>query len=124
MLKLVEDLQDSGHIIYTDSFHTPPNVMKEMQSQGMGHCGTVGSGRKNMPPELNSKTLKLRKGDEPVFMKSITTNIVACAWQDVKFVTFLSSIHSDNTVDKRMKSGDHEGGYRQVEKPLIAVQRV
>ena len=124
MLKLVEDLQDSGHIIYTDSFYTSPNVVKEMQSQGMGHCGTVRSGRKNMPPELNSKTLKLRKGDEPVFMKSITTNIVAYAWQDVKFVTFLSSVHSDNTVDKRMKSGDHEGGYRQVEKPLIAVQRV
>ena len=38
VLKLVEDLHDTGHIIYTDSFYTSPNVVKEMQSQGMGDC--------------------------------------------------------------------------------------
>lgn len=47
-------------------------------------------------------------------------NLVACAWQDTKRVTFLSTVENNLTVDKAVRSKNGEGGYREVEKPVIA----
>ncbi|KAL8561280.1 hypothetical protein ACOMHN_047135 [Nucella lapillus] len=105
VLLLADGLQNSGHIIYTDSYYTSPNLVRELQRQAVGHCGIVRAGRKNMPPALLPANSRLRNGDDPKFMKSQTSNIMACGWHDTKYVAFLSSIHSDNTIDKRMKSG-------------------
>ena len=120
MLHLTADLKEFGHIIYTDSFYTSPNLVQELKVQGIGHCGTVRQGRKNMPADLHTSRISLQRGDNPVFMKSMSTDIVACGWHDTKYVTFLSSVHSDNTMEKRMKSGRHEGGHRVIEKPVLA----
>ena len=44
-------------------------------------------------------------------------NIVMAAWHDTKRVTALSTIHTDNTSGKMIKSKD--GGAKEVEKPVL-----
>ena len=71
-----------------------------------------------MPAALKKENLVLQRGDEPKFMKSGI--LVACAWQDVKRVTFLTTVNSDNTIDKDIRSRTSPDGVRTVEKPVIA----
>ena len=71
-----------------------------------------------MSKELLPSSLSLKKGESPVFMRS--GNFVACAWQDTKCVTFLSTIDHYFTVDKPVRSMNGEAGYSEVEKPVIA----
>ena len=47
-------------------------------------------------------------------------NLVACAWQDIKRVHFLSNVDTNLAIDKAVTSRSGEGGYRTVEKPVIA----
>ena len=47
-------------------------------------------------------------------------NLVTCAWHDTKRVHFLSTLDTNNTVDKRRRSRGAEGGHRVVEKPVMA----
>lgn len=46
--------------------------------------------------------------------------MVSCAWHDTKRVHFLSTIDTNNTVNKRIRQRGTDGGYRVVEKPVIA----
>ena len=73
-----------------------------------------------MPKELLQQNIKLKKGDDPVFMRS--GNMVACAWHDTKRLPMLSTIDTNLTVDKEIRSKDHASGHRTVEKP-VAVAR-
>ena len=84
----------------------------------IGACGTVKAGRKNMPLELHPARYALTKGDDPVFMRS--GDLLTCAWHDTKRVQFLSTIDSNNTVDKRIRQRGADGGHREVEKPVMA----
>ena len=70
-----------------------------------------------MPLDLHPYKLPLAKGDDPAFMRS--DNLVTCAWYDTKRVNFLSSIDTNNTMDKRMSFRGAEGGHRIVEKPVM-----
>lgn len=116
-LKLLSGFTNKGHHIYTDNFYTSPNLFSKLATEGTGACGTVKAGRKNMPPDIHPRFLALDRGDDPKFMRK--GNLVACAWQDTKRVHFLSTIHTNNTIDKRIRSRGGEGGYRTVEKPVI-----
>ena len=64
-----------------------------------------------MPRELLPSRLPLQKGDLPVFVQS--DNLVACAWQDIKHVNFLSTVNTNLTVDKAIRS---RGGGRWTSK--------
>src|SRR5206468_3056632 len=63
-------------------------------------------------------TLRLRKGDDPVFAR--TGDLVACAWHDTKRVHFISTFHTNLTIDKRIRDKSSVTGYRTVEKPALA----
>jgi hypothetical protein len=117
-LKLLEQYENKGHIVFTDNFYTSPTLFKALQTKGIGACGTVKAGRKNMPKEIHPRQLHLNKGDDPVFMRC--ENMVACAWHDTKRVHFLSTIGTNNTTDKNIRAKGEPGGYREVEKPVIA----
>ena len=69
-----------------------------------------------MPHGLYPAALPLNKGDEPKIMRC--RNLLACAWRDTKHVHFLWNIHTNDTVDKRIRAKGQ--GYRTVEKPVIA----
>jgi hypothetical protein len=60
--------------------------------------------------------LKLKKGDDPVFMRS--GNMVVCGWHDTKRLTMLSSVDTNLTIDKEIRSKEHPSGKRTVEKPV------
>ena len=98
--QIVLDLM--GHILYMDNFYSSPQLFRKLQDKQIGACGTVQPLRKFMPEGLKPRALALRKGDDPVFYRS--NNLVACAWHDTKRVTFLSTIHTNNTIDKRLRS--------------------
>ena len=62
-----------------------------------------------MSNDLKPNNLKLSKGDDPVFMRS--GNLVACAWHDTKRLTLLSTVNTNLTIDKRIRSKGSPGGY-------------
>lgn len=110
--------ENKGHKVFTDNNYTSPVLYKELQNRIIGATGTVKPGRKGMSADLHPQRLALTKGDDPVFMYS--NDMVTCAWHDTKRVHFLSTTESNNTIDKRVRKRGAEGGYRTVEKPVIA----
>ena len=92
-------------------------IFARLEKQIIGACGTVSANRIGMPNGLQPKQLPLQEGDEPVFMRR--GNLVACAWQDTKRVTFLSTVDTNLTTDKRIRCKSAEGGYRLIAKPVI-----
>lgn len=118
VMTLLEGYEDKGHIVYTDNFYSSPTLFTKLENKNIGACGTVKVNREGMPRELNPKMLKLKKGDDPVFMRK--GNLVACAWHDTKRLTLLSTVDTNLTIDKRIRSKGVEGGYRVVDKPVMA----
>jgi hypothetical protein len=114
----LEGFENNGHIVYTDNYYTSPALYLELERRNIGATGTVKAGRKGMPRSLHPQQLALRKGDDPVFMRA--SNLVACAWQDTKRVSFLSTTETNNTIDKRVRQRGADGGHRIVEKPVLA----
>lgn len=118
--ELMRGFENVGHVLYTDSYYTSPVIVKNLQENGIGYVGTVRPGRKHMPSFLHPNQLSLQKRSAPVFARSTTADVVACTWHDTKRVSFLSTMHTNNTVQKNIRSRQHDGGYRSVEKPVIA----
>ena len=118
--EMMADYAGYGHVLYTDSFHTSPYIVRALKAKKTGYCGTVRAGRKGMPEILHPNHLQLRKGAEPAFAQCKNSSIVACTWHDVKRVSFLSSVHGAEQVSKEVRSKKHEGGFRCIQKPLLA----
>ena len=118
--EMMADYAGHGHVLYTDSFYTSPNIVRALKAKQIGYCGTVQAGRKGMPEILHPNHLQLRKGAEPAFAKCKNSSIFACTWHDLKRVYFLSSVHGVEQVSKQVRSKKHEGGFRRIQKPLLA----
>ena len=118
VLSLLDGFENHGHIVYTDNFYSSPRLFKELERRKIGACGTVKPGRKDMPSDLHPKNLNLDRGEMPVFRR--TGNLIACAWHDTKRVHFLSNVHANGTVEKRIRSKGTADGHRVIQKPLIA----
>lgn len=101
-----------------DNFYTSPSLFAKLEENNIGACGTVKANRKGMPQQLNPRNLKLKKGDDPVFMRS--DNLVACAWHDTKRLSLLSTVDTSLTLDKTVRKKSAQGGHREVEKPVMA----
>ena len=115
VLDLLEGYENEGHVVYMDNFYSSPELFRELQNKTIGACGTVRINRKHMPSQLKPEKLKLKRGDDPVFMRA--NNIVAMAWQDVKRVTCLTTVHTNNTCEKSIREkGKKEG--RMLIKPV------
>ncbi|KAJ8312518.1 hypothetical protein KUTeg_009891 [Tegillarca granosa] len=118
VLSLLNGYENQGHVVYTDNFYTSPNLCVMLQNKNIGSCGTVKSNRKYMPQQLNPNNLKLKKNDDPVFMR--TDDLVACTWQDTKRVMLLSTVHNNLTMAKEVRSKNSETGKCIIEKPVMA----
>ncbi|XP_035827692.1 piggyBac transposable element-derived protein 4-like [Aplysia californica] len=119
---LVETLMDGytgkSHILFCDNFYTSPALFADLREKQTGAVGTVVESRKGFPHALKHTNLPLKKGDEPVFSRS--GDMVATAWHDTKRVHLLSTVHTNNTMDKLVRSAKDDGGFQRVEKPVIA----
>lgn len=120
VLELLDGYENKGHIAFMDNFYSSPNLYAKLELKQIGACGTVKGNRRQMPDELLQKNLKLKKGDDPVFMRS--GNMVVCGWHDTKRLTMLSTVDNNLTIDKEIRSKQHASGKRTVEKP-VAVER-
>ena len=118
VLDLCQNYEHRNHTVYMDNYYSNPQLFKKLEQNEIGACGTVQPLRKHMPENIKPRSLVLRKGDDPVFYRD--GNLVACAWHDTKRVTFLSTVDTNNTIDKQIRSRGAEGGHRTVEKPVIA----
>ncbi|KAL2096269.1 hypothetical protein ACEWY4_008417 [Coilia grayii] len=93
-----------------------PAIAEELASNNIGMCGTVSSRRKGMPKGLTKEQLPLRKGDEPVFMRK--GKMVACAWNDTKRLTMLSTLHGSTCVRKHIRTKHTPSGFREINRPV------
>ena len=117
---LVAPYINKGHIIFLDSYYTSVPLANELADQDTGICGTINYNRVGMPNRLKPANLSLRKGDDPVYMRD--KKLLAVAWHDTKRVTLLSTVHSNQNVEKRIRSKDSADGFRQVKKPYCIDQ--
>ena len=118
---LLEGYENKRHTVFMVNFYSSPSLYAELESKQIGACGTVNCNRRKMPKELLQKNIKLSKGDDPVFMRS--GNMVACAWHDTKRLTMLSTVDTNLTIDKEVRTKRSEGGHkRTIDKP-VAVER-
>lgn len=119
VMHMTQDYHNKGHIVYMDNFYSSPSLYLALKDVGVGACGTVKPNRKFMPRELLPRFLHLQKGDDPEFMKTTDDSLVTSVMMDTKRVQFLSSVHTDLTIDKRIRAKNNDG-YRIVEKPVMA----
>ncbi len=120
VLGLLDGYENKGHVVFMDNFYSSPNLFAKLELKQIGACGTVKGNRQKMPKVLLQKNLKLKKGDDSVFMQS--GNMVVCGWHDTKRLTMLSTFDTNLTIDKEIRSKEHPNGKRTVEKP-VAVER-
>ncbi|KAG0424420.1 hypothetical protein HPB47_028357 [Ixodes persulcatus] len=89
----------SGHQLYTDRFHTSPQLAEVLLSWDVLLTGSVMTNRRHMPQLLN----KRKKGDVAAFRRS--DSYVALVWQNMCQVTVLSSAQSlDKARDKNISA--------------------
>jgi hypothetical protein len=114
---LCEGFENFGHKLYVDNFYTSPSLFLKLKDSGIGCCGTARAGRKHMPRDIHPNILATAKGDPPIYMRS--DDLIACAWHDTKRLTMLSTIHTNNVINKVIRSRNHPGGRRDVDKPVM-----
>ncbi|KAJ8897545.1 hypothetical protein PR048_002893 [Dryococelus australis] len=56
--QLKKGFENTGRIVYTDSFFSSPNLFSFLLESGIGGCGTVRCNRKSLPAEMKHLTLK------------------------------------------------------------------
>lgn len=52
---LLAPYMNKGHIMYTDSYYTSPELSAFLYSKGVGLCGTVHKNNKHLPPTFQDK---------------------------------------------------------------------
>jgi hypothetical protein len=109
--KLLVGYQNKGHHVYMDNFYSSPDLFDTLQSEGIGACGTVRANRKGLPVEFKAK---MKKGDPIRYQRRDA--LLACQFFDKKCVQGLSTIHTADNMNKRVRC---KGGAREVIKPKL-----
>ena len=111
-LAMTQGFEHNSYELYIDNYYSSPKLFCELKAHGKGAAGTLKHNRKYMPSDfVQSGVLALNK-DDPVFMQC--DDLITCAIIDTKRVHFLSSIHSDNTLEKTVPDRKANGGTRTV----------
>ncbi|KAM9328375.1 piggyBac transposable element-derived protein 4-like [Pholidichthys leucotaenia] len=114
--QLMEPYTGNGHEVYMDSCYTSPAIAKELAAKDTGLCGNVNCNRRGMSKDLRPAQLMLRRGDDPVFMWQ--DKLLACAWNDMKHLNMLSSIHGNTCVLKHICTKGSVTAFCDVNKPV------
>lgn len=116
---LIQGFENSNRIVYIDNFFSSPTLYSHLAINGIGACGTVRSNRKGLPQQM--KTLKLKKGQKPMFWHHSTKAMLACAWQDTGRVNMLSTVHTSETMQVQKRAKKSLTGHVTIEKPKLVV---
>ena len=100
VLTLLEDFQNKGYHVFTDSFFTSIELMEILQSQGISLTGTIRSTRKYLPKIDNSK-LSCQA------ISKRCKNILLTGWKDKQNLFLVSNLYGRKEVinEKRVKGG-------------------
>ena len=114
----MDGYENCGLVLYCENFYISPVLFAHLQTKQLGAVGTVLDIRKGFPAGLKTANLPLKKDDDPVFSRS--QDMVTVAWHDTKRVCLLSTIHTNNSCNKRVRCGSQPTGFHTAEKPVIA----
>ncbi|KAJ8962444.1 hypothetical protein NQ314_005740 [Rhamnusium bicolor] len=87
---LMENILDSGRILYTDNYNTSVTLASKLLQRKTHLVGTLRSNRKFNSKQVTSK--KLKKNE--VFAEENGTGIVILKWKDKREVLMLSTVHN------------------------------
>jgi len=103
VLKLMDNILDRGHVLYTDNFYTSVPLAQQLLTRKTYLCGTLRKNRKYLPEAVASSNLK--KGD---VVAHRSDQIVVVKWKDKRDVMMLSTTHAGKIADsgKRNRRGE------------------
>lgn len=87
--RLMSNLSNKGHTLYTDQFYTSIELAEELEAMKTGLVGTMRKNRKGIPPSVLES--RLSEGDQ-VFRRK--NNILVVRWRDKRDVIVLSTRHT------------------------------
>ncbi|XP_046666454.1 piggyBac transposable element-derived protein 4-like [Homalodisca vitripennis] len=105
----------SGLYVYTDRYYTSTELASELLNMNTYLTGTVMPTRKQMPPDLQATTKKLKKGE---IISQRNGNILVVSWRDKRVIHMLS------THGKGSKSGVTDVASRWPNKPPVTKPNV
>src|SRR6218665_1403558 len=102
VLKLMDNILDRGHVLYTDNFYTSVPLAQQLLNRQTYLCGTLHQNCKHLPGGVVSA--KLKKGD---VVAQRSRQIVVSKWKDKRGVLMLFTIHAGKIVEgsKRNRNG-------------------
>ena len=93
VMRLLEGLEDKGHIVTYDKFFTSPKLFWDLLLKGIGATGTTKTNRKGWPQALTLAKEGPERGD--IHWRMHTSNLLATVtWYDNKPVSLLSTTFS------------------------------
>ena len=105
--QLVSPHFGQGHILFTDSYYFSPTVADLLSKNQTGFCGTCNANRTGMPHDIRPSNMPMQKGDDPAFRRIGLK--LACTWQDIKRVTFLSTVDNNTSSSVDIHSSASSG---------------
>ena len=85
---MVNDLLESGRIVYVDNFYTSPQLFEDLYHQGMYACGTCRTNCKQFPGYLLDEKVEKRGDAAFLYHKAHT----AGKWRDKRDVHFMFTL--------------------------------
>ncbi|XP_071088552.1 piggyBac transposable element-derived protein 4-like [Haliotis cracherodii] len=108
-------------VIYHGKFFTSPALALYLSKKGLGSCGPVCLKRDDIPKALQKSPGKV-DSDSVLFYKDQPTGLVMSSsrsWSDRRRVNYLSTVHGNEVVHKRVTSRKSPQGHQDVQKPKM-----
>ncbi|XP_046561938.1 piggyBac transposable element-derived protein 4-like [Haliotis rubra] len=113
---------NTSRVIYHDKFFTSATLALYLSRKGIGSCGPVTLKRDDIPKELQKSPGKA-ESRSVLFHKDEPTGLVmSCSGgslSDRRRVNFLSTVHGNEVVHKRVTCKKSPKGYQDIQKPKI-----
>ena len=99
---LLKKIQGKNHVVYFDNLFSSVVTAKFLYSKQFLMVGTVRSGRKYLPDEIQ-KPGKLGWGEFITFQSSRLSNLTCTVWKDTKEVRFISTLNRPDVMTKCLR---------------------
>jgi len=115
--RLLNGLENQGHIVFVDRFYSAPILFKYLSSHGIHACGTAMTNRRHFPKQIVTTKRQLPRGQHKFLCCS---NMTAVAWCDRRPIYFLSTYHDPTTMTS-INRKNRDGTISAVSCPQLVV---
>ena len=109
-MDVVDPVLDHDHVVYMDNYFSSPGLFKDMMERQTGVCGTLHTNRTGVPTIV--KAAKICPNSPAQFVRE--DNILYVSWTDKKQVHFLTTVHNQETFQKKVRSKHGINHHREV----------